>query len=54
MLKEEKVLVVQGSGFNWKDPDHFRMVFLPIEDDLNKAVGRIERFLHGYRKRHGA
>ena len=54
MLKEEKVLVVQGSGFNWRDPDHFRMVFLPISDDLNKAVERMERFLHGYRKRHGA
>jgi alanine-synthesizing transaminase len=54
MLKEEKVLVVQGSGFNWMAPDHFRMVFLPITDDLTKAVGRIERFLHGYRKRHSA
>jgi alanine-synthesizing transaminase len=54
MLKEEKVLVVQGSGFNWMASDHFRMVFLPITDDLTRAVGRIERFLHGYRKRHGA
>ncbi len=53
MLKEEKVLIVQGSGFNWKDPNHFRMVFLPNPDDLTEAVGRIERFLHGYRKRHG-
>lgn len=53
MLKEEKVLIVQGSGFNWKDPNHFRMVFLPMPDDLTEAVGRIERFLHGYRKRHG-
>ncbi len=53
MLKEEKILVVQGSGFNWGDPNHFRMVFLPNPDDLNEAVGRIERFLHGYRKRHG-
>jgi alanine-synthesizing transaminase len=54
MLKEEKVLVVQGSGFNWKEPDHFRMVFLPTVDDLTKAFERIERFLHGYRKRHGS
>ncbi len=53
LLKEEKVLVVQGSGFNWQDPNHFRMVFLPNPDDLKEAVGRIERFLHGYRKRHG-
>ena len=52
MLKEEKVLVVQGSGFNWHDPNHFRMVFLPTEDDLTEAVGRLERFLHGYRKHH--
>ena len=53
MLKEEKVLIVQGSGFNWGDQNHFRMVFLPNPDDLKEAVGRIERFLHGYRKRHG-
>ena len=53
MLKEEKVLIVQGSGFNWIDPNHFRMVFLPNPDDLNEAVERVERFLHGYRKRHG-
>lgn len=52
MLKEEKVLVVQGSGFNWHDPNHFRMVFLPTVDDLTEAVGRLERFLHGYRKHH--
>jgi alanine-synthesizing transaminase len=53
LLKEEKLLVVQGSGFNWSDQNHFRMVFLPSPDDLNEAMGRIERFLHGYRKRHG-
>lgn len=54
LLKEEKVLVVQGSGFNWVEPDHFRMVFLPREDDLEDAVERIDRFLHHYRKRHAA
>jgi alanine-synthesizing transaminase len=52
LLKEEKVLVVQGSGFNWPDPDHFRMVFLPNGDDLQEAMTRMERFLHHYRKRH--
>jgi alanine-synthesizing transaminase len=52
LLKDEKVLVVQGSGFNWKDPDHFRMVFLPNADDMHEAMTRIERFLHHYRKRH--
>ena len=45
MLLEEKVLVVQGTGFNWSNPDHFRVVFLPNSDDLTEAVGRISRFL---------
>ena len=53
LLAEEKVLIVQGTGFNWKAPDHFRLVFLPNTDDLREAVGRIERFLATYRKRHG-
>jgi len=46
------VLVVQGTGFNWAQPDHFRVVFLPNADDLAEAVSRIARFLDGYRKRH--
>jgi alanine-synthesizing transaminase len=54
LLAEEKVLLVQGTGFNWPHPDHFRLVFLPHEDDLREAIGRIARFLDGYRKRHGA
>ena len=53
LLLEEKVLLVQGSGFNWPNPDHFRVVFLPNVDDLREAVGRIARFLEHYRKRHG-
>ena len=52
LLEEEKVLVVQGSGFNWPHPDHFRLVFLPNSDDLTEAIGRIARFLEGYRRRH--
>jgi alanine-synthesizing transaminase len=52
LLLEEKVLVVQGSGFNWPYMDHFRAVFLPNSDDLEDAVGRIERFLTHYRKKH--
>ncbi len=52
LLAEEKVLIVQGTGFNWKAPDHFRLVFLPNSDDLTEAVGRIARFLEHYRKRH--
>ncbi len=54
LLAEQKVLIVQGTGFNWTTPDHFRIVFLPNSDDLAEAVGRIERFLSHYRKRHSA
>ncbi len=54
LLLEEKVLLVQGSGFNWKKPDHFRVVFLPNVDDLTEAITRIARFLESYRKRHGS
>lgn len=53
LLETEKVLVVQGTGFNWPDPDHFRVVFLPNADDLVEAVGRIARFLEYYRRRYG-
>jgi alanine-synthesizing transaminase len=53
LLAEEKVLIVQGTGFNWIAPDHFRVVFLPNADDLTDAFGRIARFLDGYRRRHG-
>ncbi|MDE2565939.1 MAG: aminotransferase class I/II-fold pyridoxal phosphate-dependent enzyme, partial [Burkholderiales bacterium] len=52
LLAEEKVLIVQGTGFNWPAPDHFRLVFLPNSDDLTEAIGRIDRFLAHYRKRH--
>ena len=52
LLAEAKVLIVQGTGFNWIAPDHFRVVFLPNSDDLTEAMGRIARFLEGYRKRH--
>jgi alanine-synthesizing transaminase len=52
LLAEEKVLIVQGTGFNWVDNDHFRLVFLPNSDDLTEAIARIERFLSNYRKRH--
>lgn len=51
VLQETRVMLVQGTGFNWPDPDHFRIVFLPHEDDLREAVGRISRFLANYRKR---
>jgi len=53
LLKEEKVLLVQGSGFNWVKPDHFRVVFLPHEDVLREAISRLARFLERYRNKHG-
>ena len=54
LLQETRVMLVQGTGFNWPQPDHFRIVFLPHEDDLREAIGRIARFLESYRKRHSS
>jgi len=51
LLQETRVMLVQGTGFNWASPDHFRIVFLPHEDDLREAIGRIAKFLASYRKR---
>jgi len=48
LLEQERVLVVQGSGFNWPATDHFRVVFLPHEEDLTEAIGRVGRFLERY------
>jgi len=53
LLEETKVMLVQGTGFNWPDADHFRIVFLPHEDDLREAIGRVARFLESARKRFG-
>ena len=53
LLAETKVLIVQGTGFNWIAPDHFRVVFLPNADDMTEAFGRISRFLESYRRRVG-
>lgn len=52
LLRETKVMLVQGTGFNWPAPDHFRMVFLPYVDDLREAISRVAKFLENYRKRH--
>ena len=54
LLLEEKVLLVQGTGFNWKTPDHFRVVFLPNVDDLTEAIKRIAHFLENYRNKHAS
>ncbi|GGM51437.1 pyridoxal phosphate-dependent aminotransferase [Dactylosporangium sucinum] len=50
LLRQEKLMVVQGTGFNWHNPDHFRIVTLPRVADLTDAVGRIGRFLSTYRQ----
>jgi alanine-synthesizing transaminase len=52
LLAEQKVLIVQGTGFNWPERDHLRVVFLPNSDDLTEAMGRIATFLGHYRTRH--
>ncbi|HBE77854.1 MAG TPA: aminotransferase [Firmicutes bacterium] len=48
LLIQEKVLLVQGTGFNWPEPDHFRFVFLPERAQLKEALDRIERFMVSY------
>ena len=54
LLQETRVMLVQGSGFNYPDNNHFRIVFLPHEDDLREAIGRIAKFLEHYRKRNSS
>ncbi|WP_188860372.1 pyridoxal phosphate-dependent aminotransferase [Marinobacterium nitratireducens] len=50
LLQQQKVLVVQGSGFNMPDTQHFRVVFLPRKDDLHDAIGRLADFLRHYQQ----
>jgi len=47
-LKRERVLLVQGTGFNWAEPDHFRVVFLPAPTQLEETMDRLQRFMSGY------
>ena len=54
MLEETKVMLVQGTGFNWANTDHFRIVFLPHVDDLREAISRIAKFLENYRNKNAA
>jgi alanine-synthesizing transaminase len=49
LLRQEKVLVVQGTAFNWPKPDHLRIVFLPRKDEMEPVFERMERFLRIYR-----
>jgi alanine-synthesizing transaminase len=51
LLEATRVMLVQGTGFNWQSPDHFRIVFLPHEADLREAIGRVAKFLGEYRDR---
>ena len=53
VLRATRVMLVQGSGFNYPDDQHFRIVFLPHEDDLRVAIGRLADFLAKYRQLHG-
>jgi len=50
LLAAEKILLVQGTGFNWPHPDHVRIVTLPSVEDLTDAIGRIDRFLAHYKQ----
>ena len=50
LLREKKILIVQGSGFNWKQPDHFRIVYLPRIEVLKDAMGKLGDFLQYYRQ----
>ena len=53
VLKATRVMLVQGSGFNFPDNQHFRIVFLPHEDELREAIGRLAKFLENWRLQHG-
>ncbi|MCL1927536.1 MAG: pyridoxal phosphate-dependent aminotransferase [Treponema sp.] len=50
LLREKHLLLVQGTGFNWDKPDHFRIVFLPERETLKEAITRLGDFLSGYRQ----
>ncbi|MDT2043463.1 pyridoxal phosphate-dependent aminotransferase [Providencia stuartii] len=50
LLLQEKVLLVQGTAFNWPEPDHFRIVTLPYADDLEMAINKFGRFIENYRQ----
>jgi len=49
-LREKHILIVQGTGFNWKQPDHFRLVFLPVVEQLEWAAAELKDFLNGYKQ----
>ncbi|WP_151641200.1 pyridoxal phosphate-dependent aminotransferase [Corynebacterium sp. 11A] len=50
LLRKEKILMVQGTGFNWPEPDHFRVVTLPWPSELEEAIDRLGNFLASYKQ----
>ena len=50
LLRDKKILIVHGGGFNWEEPDHFRIVYLPRIEVLKEATGKLEDFLSYYRQ----
>jgi len=50
LLKDKKILLVQGTAFNWPEPDHLRVVFLPHKEDLQRALLAFGDFLEYYRQ----
>ena len=51
LLHEKKILITRGGGFNWAEPDHFRIVYLPDVDLLNRACNRLAHFFAGYHQK---
>jgi alanine-synthesizing transaminase len=51
LLRDQHLLLLHGTGFNWKEPDHFRIVFLPEKEALADAMKRLGRFLEHYRQK---
>ena len=51
LLREKKILIIHGAGFNWGEPDHFRVVYLPRIEVLKDAVDKMEDFLKTYKQR---
>ena len=50
LLRAEKILLVHGTGFNWPQPDHFRVVTLPWANELAEAIDRLGNFLSSYKQ----
>ena len=50
LLREKKILIINGKGFNWNEPDHFRVVYLPRVEVLEDAMGKLKDFLKYYKQ----